>query len=109
MKIPPMLVVVSVVIGSATTLLAQSQFDGRWETKQSRSTGKHSITVNIKSENGTITGSMVLINPDGSEMEWPIENASMDGKTILFRTEDNKANLDWQIETQRPKPCVLAR
>ena len=97
MRIPAVLVLVAVVIWSATTLVAQSQFAGKWQTKQSRSTGKHAITVNINSGNGTVTGAIVLVNPDGSELQWPIEKAKVDGKVLLFQTEDNEATLTWQL------------
>src|SRR3954453_18271574 len=66
--------------------LAQSQFAGKWQTKTSRATGKPTITVSIVESQNKLSGTVILVNPDRSEMEMPITTSELKGETLEFET-----------------------
>jgi hypothetical protein len=75
----------------------QLPFAGKWQTKISPATGKHSITVNIIVNEGKIGGTVVLVNPDRTQLESPILNPEPKGKTLRFQTNDQGATFDWSL------------
>ena len=80
---------------------SQSQFAGSWHTKISSVTGKHSITVNIIVNEGTFGGSVVLLNPDGSEIESEIFNTKLSGQILEFETKLRNDVFDWRLTLQK--------
>lgn len=91
--------IVACVSGAA---LAQGQFAGKWQTKISPTTGKHSITVNIVVKEGKIVGTVVVVNPpDGSEIEWPIVNSGISGGTLRFETSLKNDKFIWRLTLKK--------
>lgn len=82
----------------SVSALAQGQFAGKWQTRISPTTGKHSITVNIVVKEGQIGGTVVLVNPpDGSEIESPIVNPELNGRTLKFETNLKNDKFSWKL------------
>lgn len=82
----------------SASALAQREFAGKWQTKISPTTGKHSITVNIVVKEGKIGGTVVVVNPpDGTEIEWPIVNPELSGRTLKFETSPKKGEFTWKL------------
>src|SRR5258708_1328523 len=83
---------------SSQSLFAQAHsFVGKWQTKISRVTRKHSITLNVSEDAGKLGGSVVLVNPDGSEMAEAILNPELRGRTLKFETKAGKDMFDWSL------------
>jgi hypothetical protein len=80
---------------------SQLQFAGSWHTRISSATGKHSITVNIIVNEGTFGGSVVLVNPDGSEIESEIFNIKLSGQILEFETKLRNDVFDWRLTLQK--------
>jgi hypothetical protein len=81
---------------------AESQFAGKWQTKISPATGKHSITLNIVVNEGKIGGTVVLVNPpDRSELESPILNPELSGTTLKFETNHKNDKFSWQLTLKK--------
>jgi hypothetical protein len=90
--------------------LAQSQFAGRWQTKTSRVTGKPTITMNIVESQNKLSGIVVLVNPDRSEMEMPILSSELKGTTLEFETKLQGTPFDWRWDSEEREPrSTLAR
>jgi hypothetical protein len=81
--------------------LAQSQFVGKWQTKTSRVTGKPTITVNIVESENKLSGTVVLVNPDRSEMEMPILSSELKGETLEFETSLQGTPFDWRLTLKK--------
>jgi hypothetical protein len=82
--------------------LAQSQFAGKWQTKTSRVIGKPTITVNIVESQNKLSGTVVLINPDRSEMEMPILNPQLKGEDAFeFETSLQGTPFDWRFTLKK--------
>jgi hypothetical protein len=81
--------------------LAQVQFVGRWQTKLSPVTQKHNITVNIAVTEDKLGGTIVLVNPDLSEIELPILNGEVKGDTFMFKTNDQGNLFEWWLVTTK--------
>jgi len=80
---------------------AQSQFAGKWQTRVSRVTKKATTTVNIVAQEQKLGGTVVLVNPDGSEIEVPILNAKALGDVIEFETLVNADRFYWSLTLKR--------
>jgi hypothetical protein len=52
--------------------MPQSRFAGKWQTRVSRVTHKSAITVNIVEPEQRLGGTVVLVNPDASEIQLPL-------------------------------------
>jgi hypothetical protein len=91
----------AVVICLSVVALAQSQFAGKWQTKTSRVTGKPTITVNISESENKLSGTVVLVNPDRSEMEMPILSSELKGKTLEFETNLQGTPFDWRLTLKK--------
>lgn len=86
----------------SVSALAQGPFAGKWQTKISPTTGKHSITVNIVVKEGKIGGTVVLVNPpDGSEIEWPIGKSGISGRTLKFETSLKNDKFTWKLTLRK--------
>src|ERR1700680_2255850 len=91
----------AVVICFSVVALAQSQFAGKWQTKTSPVTGKRTITVNIIERENKLSGTVVLVNPDRTEMEMPILNPQLKGKTLEFETSLQGTPFDWRLTLKK--------
>jgi hypothetical protein len=91
-----------------TTAFGQSQFAGKWQTRRAtKVTGQHSITVNIAEEDGNFTGTVVLVNPDRSEIQSPIINPKLSGKTIEFETKIENDTFFWRLTSKAKNKASL--
>jgi hypothetical protein len=91
----------AVLICFSVVALAQSQFVGEWQTKTSRLTGKPTITVNMIESENKLSGTVVLVNPDRSEMEMPILSPALKGKTLEFETSLQGTPFDWRLTLKK--------
>ncbi len=87
----------AVVICFSVVALAQSQFAGKWQTKTSGVTGKPTITVNIMESANKLSGTVVLVNPDRSEIEMPILSPELKEKTLEFETNLQGTPFNWRL------------
>jgi len=86
---------------------AQSEFSGKWQTITSPVTGKHSITVNIVVNEGKFIGTVILVSPDRSEIESPILNPQLTGKTLKFQTVVKKDTFEWCLTLDKENSGAL--
>jgi hypothetical protein len=89
------------VICFSIVALAQSQFAGKWQTKTSRVTGKPTITVNIVESQNKLSGTVILVNPDRSDMEMPILSSELKGETLEFETNLQGTTFDWRLRLKK--------
>src|SRR5258708_19216227 len=68
--------------------MPQSPFVGKWQTRVSRATHKSAITVNIVEQEQGLGAGVVLVNPDGSEIQLPVANVKVTENVIEFETHD---------------------
>ena len=93
---------------SSPPLYAQGRsFAGKWQTKISPVTGKHSITVDLSENEGKLGGTVILVNPDGSEMSEPILNPELSGQTLRFQTKAQKDMFDWSLTVKKGSAAAL--
>jgi hypothetical protein len=95
------LCVLAVVICFSVVALSQSQFAGKWQTKTSHATGKPTITVNIVESENKLSGTVVLVNPDRSEMEMPMLSPELKGATLEFETSLQGTPFDWRLTLKK--------
>ncbi|HEV2468856.1 MAG TPA: hypothetical protein VGS78_06650 [Candidatus Sulfotelmatobacter sp.] len=96
---------------AAVTLLAttfavgmpQSPFVGKWQTRISRVTKKSAITVNIVQDQQKVGGTVVLVNPDASEIELPILNVKVTDKVIGKRGHGKRGQTELTPFLRRQK------
>jgi hypothetical protein len=81
--------------------LAESEFAGKWQTKTSRVTGKPTVTVNIIETESKLSGTVVLVNPDRSEMEMPILRSELKGDALEFETSLQGTPFDWRLTLKK--------
>jgi hypothetical protein len=91
----------AVMICFSVVVLAESQFAGKWQTKTSRVTGKPTITVNIVETESKLSGTVVLVNPDRSEMEMPILSSELKGSALEFETKLQGTPFDWRLTLKK--------
>ena len=101
MKTASSLSALAVVICFSVVALAQSQFAGKWQTKTSHVTGKPTITENIVESNNKLSGTVVLVNPDRSEMEMPIVSSELKGEMLEFETSLRGTPFDWRLTLKK--------
>jgi hypothetical protein len=63
--------IIAVMLFAATFAIGmpQSPFVGKWQTRVSRVTRKSAITVNLVEQERRLGGTVVLVNPDASEIQ----------------------------------------
>ena len=81
--------------------MPQSQFVGNWQTPINRITHRSSITVKLREQQQSLGGSIVLVNPDTSEIELPILNLRVTHNAIEFETHDKEATFYWTLTVQK--------
>ncbi len=95
------LLLVAFVIGLSSLAIGQAQFAGKWQTKKSSTTWKHSITVNVAVNEDKVRGTVVLVNPDASEIESEILNVELHNDTLGFETKDRDATFHWRLTLEK--------
>ena len=81
--------------------MPQSPFVGKWQTRFSRVTHKSAITVNIVEQEQRLSGTVVLVNPDASEIQLPIANVKVTENVIEFATHDKNDTFYWSLTLQK--------
>src|SRR5258708_6400279 len=81
--------------------MPQSPFVGKWQTRVSRATHKSAITVNIVEQEQGFGGGVVLVNPDGSEIQLPVANVKVTENVIEFETHDKNDTFYWSLTVQK--------
>ncbi len=74
-----------------------SKFVGEWQTRISPVTGKPSITVNVLANGNTFNGTVVFVNPDGTEIEMTLLSPELKGRTLTFQTNDGGMIYVWRM------------
>jgi hypothetical protein len=92
---------VVVLAGFSSLAIGQAQFAGKWQTKKSSTTGKHSITVNIVMNEGKASGAVVLVNPDASKIEQAIFDVELHNDTLEFETKDRDTTFHWRLTLEK--------
>lgn len=97
-----------VLVTLSVAALAQTQFVGKWQTRTSPVTGKPTITVSITEKENSLNGSVVLVNPDGTQRELPILSPEVGGKELQFHTYDQGTTFDWRLTLKKGnrKACL---
>ena len=80
---------------------SQSQFAGKWQTKSSPVTGQHAFIINIVVNEGKFGGTVVLGNPDGSEIEAEIINPELSENALEFQTKIRNDTFDWRLTLKK--------
>ena len=92
---------IAFLTGLSSLAIGQAQFAGKWQTKKSSLTGKHSITVNIALKEGKASGTVILVNPpDGSEIQSEMLNVERSGNTLDFETKDRNDTFHWRLTVE---------
>ena len=85
----------------SVSALAQSDFAGKWEARIIPKTGKHSITVIIVVEGEKISGQVTLRDTYGTEIESPLLNPELDGRTLKFESKQDDATFSWKLTLKK--------
>ena len=87
--------------GTFAIAMPQSPFVGEWQSRVSRVTHKPAITVNIVEQEQRLGGTVVLVNPDGSEIQLGIANVRVTENVIEFETQDMNSTFYWSLSVQK--------
>src|SRR6266851_6445103 len=101
---------IAAVILLATTAASEMQtspFVGKWHTRTSGVTHKSGITVNIDERGQRLSGTVVLVNPDASEIELPILNVKITENVVDFETHDKGDTFYWTLTLQKKHARAL--
>ncbi|MBS1853115.1 MAG: hypothetical protein JST79_19600 [Acidobacteria bacterium] len=90
-----------VLLTLSVAVQAQTQFVGQWQTRTSPVTGKPTVTVNIAEKENSLNGTVILVNPDGTQRELPILSPEVGGKELQFHTDDEGATFDWRLTLKK--------
>ena len=103
-------------------LFQLEQFVGAWEIRKNPTTGRVSLTVIIVRTGDTISGTINIVNPDGTTMQWPISHPEFRGITLTrsivshsefrgpaldFQTLDHDAIMHWSLTLTNATRGVL--
>jgi len=80
---------------------SQSQLAGKWQTRVRLGTNKSAITVKMVQQEQKFGGTVVLVNPNGSEIELPILNAKASGNVIEFETVLKADTFYWSLTAKK--------
>lgn len=90
------------LVGGGTLALAQTEFMGKWQTTINPARGKHLFTVNMDSAEGTIKGTMILVDPvNGNEIKSEITDVELSGKVLKFKTRVHNDTFDWRLTVDK--------
>ena len=81
--------IATLIILTSTGVLASrdpaAQFVGTWQSRLSSVTRKHTITLRIAVADGKLAGTVILVNPDTSEVEMQILNPRATRNRLEFQ------------------------
>ena len=81
---------------------SRSEFVGTWQTRISPATEKPSATLDISVIEGIAGGTIVLVNPDGTEITSPILDPALNGQTLAFKTTfENGTTFSWHLSLRK--------
>lgn len=80
-----LLFVVSILLVLAFAAMA-ADVTGKWTFEQTMRQNAVTVTLNLKAEGGSLTGTMSRPGRDGNAMETPISDGKIDGDNISFKT-----------------------
>jgi hypothetical protein len=81
---------------------SRSEFVGTWQTKIRPATEKPSATLDISVIEGIAGGTIVLVNPDGTEITSPILDPALNGQTLAFKTIfENGTTFSWHLSLRK--------
>ena len=86
-----------IMVCSPVLACAQEHFVGKWQTRTNPRTGKPTITVSITASDKLLSGNVVLVNPNRTQIEVPILNPHVSENTLRFRTNDHGTIFDWWL------------
>jgi len=78
-----LLFVTTVLLTVALCLLA-ADAGGKWTFEQEGRNGSVQVTLNLKIDGGTLTGTMARPGREGNMMETPITDGKVDGNNVSF-------------------------
>jgi hypothetical protein len=95
--------IIAAILLAATFAIrnAAAPFIGKWQTPVSRVTHKSAITVNIVEQEQRLGGTVVLVNPDASDIQLPIANVKVTENVIEFETHDQNDTFYWSLTVQK--------
>lgn len=95
--------IIAAILFAATFAIGtpQSPFVGKWQTRVSRVTHKSAITVSIVDQERGLGGTVVLVNPDASEIQLPIVNVKITEHVIEFETDYENDTFYWNLTVQK--------
>jgi hypothetical protein len=96
MRIVHRLICLSLLLGLSVAALAQSPFAGKWQTKTVRRTGKPPVTINIVATGNNLSGTIILVSPNGTEDELRITDPEVSENVLTFHTKA-PSSFDWHM------------
>ena len=78
------LLFVTTILLAATLCLMAADASGKWTFEQDGRNGPVQVTLNLKVDAGTLTGTLTRPGRDGNAMETPITDGKVDGNHISF-------------------------
>ena len=92
-----LLFVVSILLVLAFAAMA-ADVSGKWTFDQQMRGNAITVTLNLKAEGGSLTGTMSRPGRDGNAMETPISDGKVDGDNISFKTVQSFGGNDFTTE-----------
>ena len=96
-------IIAAILLATVAIGMPQSPFVGKWQTRMSRVSHKSAITVNIVEQEQRLGGTVVLVNPDASEIQLPIANVKVTENMIEFETHDKNDTFYWSLRVHRSR------
>jgi hypothetical protein len=78
------LLFVTTILLAATLCLMAADASGKWTFEQEGRNGSVQVTLNLKVDAGSLTGTLTRPGRDGNAMETPITDGKVDGNHISF-------------------------
>jgi hypothetical protein len=76
---------------------SRAQFSGTWHSEVVPALKRPIITIKITEDGLNISGTMVMVFPNGSAHELSLIGPTVDQRALRFKTEDNGAVFDWSL------------
>lgn len=92
-----LLFVVSILLVLTFAAMA-ADVSGKWTFDQQMRGNSITVTLNLKAEGGSLTGTMSRPGRDGNAMETPISDGKVDGDNISFKTVQSFGGNDFTTE-----------
>ena|ERR1017187_4460389 len=78
------LLYVTTILLAVTLCLMAADASGKWAFEQEGRNGPVRVTLNLKVDGGTLSGTLTRPGRDGNAMETPISDGKVDGNSISF-------------------------